>query len=179
LRPLIVALVLGLAAPAFAQTAPQQSDLAQVARMLGALWRPLPPPAPGQQRVAAQTACLGALEELEAVNSVLPEDLNSPALNAVRATRGFVIVNSADEGGAFFFPSSDLTFIAPGRGSFVIADRAQGLVNLTDAAGAVTQVQLGASGGLPMMRIMRPNAQPLVYVGCASTAAGSEPAGGG
>jgi hypothetical protein len=116
---------------------------------------------------------MGALEEMNALNNNMPEDLNSPALGAIRATRGFVIVNSADEGGAFLFPNADLPFIAPGRGGFAIADRSQGLVDLTDAAGAVTQLQLGASSGLPMMRIARPGAEPLAYVGCASTEVGA------
>jgi hypothetical protein len=110
---------------------------------------------------------------MNALNDILPEDLNSPALGAIRATTGFVIVNRADEGGAFFFPNQALSFIAPGRGQFAIADRAQGRVDLTDAAGTVTQLQLGASGGLPMMRILRPNAPALTYIGCASTAAGA------
>lgn len=168
MRALIFALAIALTTPAAAQT-PPQSDTAQVARMLGAIWRPLPAAATGQQRAAAQTACVGALEEMNALNDILPEDLNSPALNAIRATRGLVIVNSADLGAAFFFPNANLSFMAPGRGSFAIADRAQGTVNLTDAAGTVTQVQLGASGGLPMMRILRADAPVLTYVGCAST----------
>lgn len=179
MRIVLLALVLGFATQAAAQIAPPQSDMAQVARMLGAIWRPLSAAAGGQQRLMAQTACMGALEELSALNDILPEDLNSPALNGVRATTGFVIVNSADEGSAFFFPNPGLAFIASGRGRFAITDRAQGRVDLTDAAGTVTQVQLGASGGLPMMRILPPNAPPLVYVGCASTEAGASAAPGG
>ncbi|GAM99553.1 hypothetical protein U91I_03207 [alpha proteobacterium U9-1i] len=169
MRSLIFALALTAAFPAAAQTPPPQNEMAQVARMLGAIWRPLPPSQPGQQRATAEAACVGANEEMNAVSEVVPEDLSSPALNSIRASRGFVIVNSADIGEAYFFPNAELGFITPGPGQFAITDRAQGRVDLTDSAGATIPVQIGASGGLPLMRILRPNATPLTFVGCAST----------
>lgn len=166
---MILALALATAQPAAAQTPAPESDLALVARLLGAIWRPLPATGPGAPRTTFESACGEAVEEMDALNAQLPADVTPEATRAVRAPRGFVIVNAAEPGEAFLFPNAELTAIASGPARFVITDRAQGRIDLTDAAGHVTQLQLGVAGGKALMRILRVGAPPLTYVGCAAT----------
>jgi hypothetical protein len=159
-----------LTAQASAQTpAPPtlaQSELAHVARLIGAIWRPLPENA---NQASLTAACAGAIEEMNAVNAQLPEDVTPEATRAVRAERGLVIVNAAAPGEAYLFPNPELAGVASGPARFVVIDSAQGRVDLTDSAGRIFRLQLGIAGGKAMMRILRGEAPPLAYVGCAST----------
>ncbi len=106
---------------------------------------------------------------MDALSAQLPADVTPEATRSIRAVRGFVIVNAAVPGEAFLFPNPELAGIASGPAHFAVANRAQGRVDLTDAAGRVFQLQLGVAGGKAMMRILRGDAPALSYVGCAST----------
>lgn len=106
---------------------------------------------------------------MDALSARLPDDVTPEATRTIRAVRGFVIVNAAVPGEAFLFPNPELAGIASGPAHFIIANRDQGRVDLTDADGRVFQLQLGVAGGNAMMRILRGDAPALSYVGCAST----------
>ncbi|MGE0597682.1 MAG: hypothetical protein AB7P07_15070 [Hyphomonadaceae bacterium] len=166
------AALLCFAASAAAQTttAPPEDDLARAARMLAANWRPIPGLATSGAEAAISQACEGAIEELARLDAALPEDLSAPAIQLVRAERGLVIVPTAEANAAYLFPNPQLPNVTSGLAAIRVLDPAAGRVTLTDAAGQDIQLQLGVAGGRAMMRILPAEGDPLVYVGCASTA---------
>lgn len=175
MRTLIFFASLLLASAAAAQPAPapaaSQSEAARVSELLAANWRPLTAtPAPGAVEAALQAACEGAEAELAQLDASLPREMTSDAVGMVRAPRGFVIVPANDDPTqAFLFPNAELATIASGLARVEIVNAAQGRVNLRDAAGGVTQLQLGLSGRQAVMRVLRTGRQPLTYVGCISS----------
>jgi hypothetical protein len=169
MRPLLIALALAFAAPAAAQTQTAQDEAARVARHLGALWRPLPANPTGAPDEVFAAACDGAIAELNQLADNLPENIQPEAVRGLRTTRGLVMVPGAEAGQMFLFPNPSLRTIAGGLGSFTVVDAAQGRIDLRDAAGALTQIQLGQAGGKSMLRILVPNGAPQTFVGCAPT----------
>lgn len=170
MRRLLITLALACAAPAAAQTpATAPSETAQVQRGLSAIWRQLPQNPSGGPEAIFAAACEGALAELDELAAAFPAQLTPDAVRGLRTTRGLVIVAGAEPGQVFVFPSPALAGMVGGLGAFTLGDRAQGRVDLRDAAGSLTQLQLGSAGGRAVMRILRPNAGPLTFVGCAPT----------
>lgn len=155
--------------PALAQDASAETDLARAARMLAASWRPIPGLATAGLETAIAEACEGAPEELSALDAALPDNLSAPALQAVRAQRGLVVVATEDPGAAYLFPGPDLPGVASGLAAMRLVDAAAGRVSLTDAAGREIQLQLGVAGGRAMMRVLSGDGAPQVYVGCVAT----------
>jgi hypothetical protein len=93
IRALAAALVLACtAAPALAQRAGPASDVARASQALSALWRPLPV----LEASALESACQGALEEIEAVEAALPPVLTQDSLARVRTLRGLLIIPTED-----------------------------------------------------------------------------------
>ena len=166
---LFSALALALAIPATAQPN-AAADISQASRQLAANWRPFAGPA----TVATfRAACQGAPQELATLDGSLPSNLNGASLGLVRAPQGFIIVPTSDDpASAFLFPNAQLVFITPGLATIQIVDAAQGRVNLRDAAGVVTQLQLGHAGQHAVMRILRQGMDPLTFVGCVASVAG-------
>ncbi len=169
MRALILALALCVALPAAAQSA-STGDIAHVSRLLGAIWRPLPANSTGTPTAIFESACEGAIEELEVLAGTLPAETTPQAVMGLRTTRGLVFIAGADPGQMFVFPSPALTAITGGAGSFTVTDRAQGRLDFRDGAGAVQHLQVGVAAGKTMLRLLRPDGAAQTFVGCASTA---------
>lgn len=175
MRALLLAALFLISPLAGAQTAPAP-DTAQIVRLLGAIWRPLPPANGASPQALFERACAGALDEMAAFDDALPDPGNPAALRLARPQASVLIVPTApDSTQVYIFPSTQLPDIAAGRAVFTIVDTAQGRLDLRDAAGAVAHLQLGVAGGKAMMRVLRQGQAPLSYVGCASTAGSGEP----
>ena len=173
MRTLIIALALGLASPATAQTTQAAPAAPSPARIVAGLWRPLPPREERSVEAWLAAACEGASAEMAAVESALPEQMTPEALAAVRAPRGLIVVPADDDATrGFIFPNAELSALTSGAAFFVATDPAQGRLDITDAAGRTSQFRLGrAANGHPMMQIPHGGGAPLVYVGCATSAA--------
>lgn len=163
MRFLIFALACLAASTASAQT--QTGDVSRAMSALSAIWRPITGAA------SLQSACSGAIEELEAVEAALPPVLTPDSLARVRALRGLVVVPTGeDPATAFFFPDRSLSWFSSGVGVVTVIDEPQGFLAVRDADGHDIAVQLGNAGGSPMLRIRTPNGGGVVtYVGCASS----------
>jgi hypothetical protein len=172
MRQILFALVLATASPTAAQSAPPAAsdEAALVQHRLSAIWRALPVNPSGSPDQIFAAACDGAVAELDELAAAFPADLTPDAVRGLMTTRGLVIVPGAENGQIFLFPNPTLSGMVGGLGSFTLVNRAEGRVDLHDAAGAPIPVQLGAAGGKAMLRLLRPNADPLTFVGCASTA---------
>lgn len=169
MRQFLFIALIACATPAAAQQTPAQSDLQRAAHMLGANWRPLEAGAASAEAAYA-AACQGATDEMAALDAALPATLAPDGLGAVRTQRGLIIVPTDENpGAAYVFPNPHLTNIASGLAAIHVVDAAAGRISLTDAAGQEIQLQLGVAGGKAMMRILREGAEPLLYVGCASS----------
>lgn len=167
---LTVALAL-IALPAAAQTANTiEHQLAIAARQLAAIWRPLP--AGPMTRARFTAACQGALEEMQALERRLPEQMDADALAEIRAAQGLIIVPT-DENPTVLFVFPDnlmLRGLASGLASFRLDPSGPGRLVLRDAAGNNSNVELGNAGGQTLMRIRpRGSSDVQVFVGCAST----------
>lgn len=173
IRKFAVALAL-LFAPALAASAqtPQAADddLTRAWGVLAADWRPFDIDA-ADASAAAASACEGALEEMQALDAAMPEDLSAAALSQIRAPHGLIIIPSdTDPHRAYIFPTADLSFMTSGPAAVAVTDAEDAVVSLTDASGRETQLQLGSVETLPVMRLQPPAAaRPLYFVGCAST----------
>lgn len=163
---LLAALTWALAATG---ASPQTPDLARATEALAANWRPI-----GAQDLssneALRSACAGAVEEIAAVEAMLPAQIDAAGLARVRALRGLVVVASGEPGGAFFFAPQALAWLTSGMGAITVLDEAQGRLSLRDAAGAVIGLQIGRVGGRPVLRVQPPQGVLLTLVGCAPTA---------
>jgi hypothetical protein len=160
LRPLLFALACLLPVPAVAQTAP---DVAQATRALSAMWRPMAGAA------SVETACAGALEEIEAVEAALPPVLTQQSLARVRALRGLLIVPTDDPQVAYFFPDRSMAWFTSGMGAIAVINEAEGFIGVRDAGGRDVALQLGRGGEHALLRIRNPEGQVLNFVGCAPT----------
>lgn len=171
MRPLILALAAACALPAAAQTPLEPTASERVARMLGAIWRPLPETAAGPSPAVFQTACEGAIEEMAELDTRLPEQLTPAALATVRAPRGLVIIpTEEDPASVYLFPSQDLSAITSGLGQFRLDPVGERRLVIRDAAGQETHVQLGAVSGQALMRLRAPGqSDASIFVGCAPT----------
>ena len=157
-----------LAAPAAAQT--PDDDIGRASRLLAANWRPVSSTPGRDPQAAFAAACENAVEEMASLDAQIPEDLNAAALAALRPARGLIFVPAADNPAAgFVFASVALPHIASGLAVLRVADAASGRVDLTDAAGATIELQLGVVGGKPVMRVPGAAGAPALYVGCASS----------
>lgn len=171
IRTLLFVFACCLAPPAFAQGQAPPPDPERAIRALAAVWRPIAAAelaSPG----AAEAACAGAIEEIAALEAMLPAELTPENLARVRALHGLVVIPAGDEPGtAFFFPPPGLPWFASGLGVIVVRDEAQGRLDLRDASGANIGLQLGHAGGRPVLRAWPAEGTISVFVGCAPTAA--------
>lgn len=163
MRVLAFALACLFAASADAQT--NSAEIERAANALSAIWRPV------EGAVTATTinaACVGAVEEIAAIEAALPPVLTPESLQRVRGLRGMLIVPAGDVAGwLYVFPPSSLSWITPGMGRVTVVSEADGFLALQDGAGQSVSVQLGRAGQFPMMRIRQSEGVTLNYVGCA------------
>lgn len=167
---LIAAAAWALAAAAYAQT----PDLARATQALAANWRPIAASDLGSA-AALQSACAGAVEEIAAVDAMLPTQIDATGLARVRALRGLVVVPSGEPGSAFFFAPRELVWFSSGLGSITVLDEAQGRLALRDASGAAIRLQLGRVGGRSVLRVQPPQGAIITMLGCAPTSGGTAP----
>ncbi len=167
---LLAAFAWALAGAASAQT----PDLARATQALAANWRPIGAQDLGSDE-ALQRACAGAVEEIAAVEAMLPAQIDAAGLARVRALRGLVVVASDQPGGAFFFAPQALGWFTSGLGSITVLDEAQGRLTLHDAGGAAIGLQVGRVIGRPVLRLQPPRGALLTLVGCAPTTPTTEP----
>jgi hypothetical protein len=116
-----------------------------------------------------EAACTGAVDEMAALDASLPAELSPETLRPIRAPRGFIIVPTDDPGMAYIFPNAQLSAMTPGLAAIRVVSATLGRVDIVDAGGQTTQLQVGVAGGRPMMRVLREGGAPLVFVGCASS----------
>jgi hypothetical protein len=152
----------------FATSAAAQTNSAEVERAasaLSAIWRPV------EGAVTATTinsACIGAVEEIAAIEAALPPVLTPDSLQRVRGLRGMLIIPAGDvTGWLYIFPPASLSWVTPGMGRVAVVSEADGFLALQDGAGESVSLQLGRAGQWPMMRIRQADGAMLNYVGCA------------
>jgi hypothetical protein len=178
MRLMLVSLLFAVATGANAQTLPlahppaahASAEIAQASHALAALWRPL---AAGAATPAAlETACAGAVAEMNALDEAMPDPLTAAGLAGVHPAQGLMFVPAADDPTAvFMFPSADLTWFSSGLGAITAANEATGEVALRDAGGHLVRVVIGRAAGKAMLRLEIPGGgAPITYVGCAPTA---------
>lgn len=164
IRFLAIAFALLLASPTLAQTGP---DVSRAMRGLAAIWRPIAADAAAE---AVRAACVGALDELAAVDALLPADLTPQNLARIRAPHGLIVIPIGEQrSGAYFFPPAELPWFASGLGAISVLDEAEGLLLVHDAAGAEIRLQLGRLGTTPALRVSLGGAETRTFVGCAPT----------
>jgi hypothetical protein len=170
MRALLAAIVLSCM-PASA-LADASEDLARASRMLAANWRPFQAPARGGAAEAAfSSACDGALAEMTWLDGRLPEDMTPAALGAIRTSRGLILIPTEENPATFFlFASPEMQGLTSGLATIRVVNAAEGRLNLADVGGALVPLQLGEAGSRTMMRILRENQEPLLFVACAPTA---------
>ncbi|MEQ1618065.1 MAG: hypothetical protein ABL883_06945 [Terricaulis sp.] len=162
-RLFAIAIALLLSPPAAGQT----GDIAAAMPRLAAIWRPI---APGANAEAVRAACDGAIEELAAVDAQMPAELSPQNLARVRPPRGLIIIPLGEEpSGAYFFAPAELAGFVSGLGAVSVADETQGRLRVRDAAGAEIELQLGALGPTPALRVASAGAEARTFVGCAPT----------
>lgn len=171
MRTLAIALLsLLTAASALAQT-PEPGRAAQA---LGANWRPIDPAGLGSPE-ALQSACAGAIEEIAAVEAMLPATLDAPSLARVRSRHGLVIVASDRADAVYLFAPAAMRWLGSGLATLAVLDEAQGRLALRDAGGTSFSVQIGRVGGRAVLRAQPPDGGSITLAGCAPTATGTEP----
>lgn len=178
MRLILTALAVAIATSASAQTLPSLTgpppvttvspDIAHASHALAAMWRPLTGPA---TEAGLATACAGAVEDMRALDSAMPDDLSADALARLHPAHGIVFVPAADDpSDVFIFPSADLTWLGSGLGKLVTANEDTGEVTLHDAQQHPILITLGRAAGHSMLRLTVPTGSPVTYVGCAATA---------
>lgn len=168
MRALLFLLACLMAAPALAQTPATTPEVSRASAALAAIWRPvLGPTTPA----ALTTACRGAREEMEAVESALPAVLTPDSLARVRSFRSLIIVPTAENPAvAFFFPSPDLTWFTSGLGSIAVLNETEGFIAVRDAQDHDIAFQLGHAGEHAMLRVRTPGTTTFqTFVGCTAT----------
>jgi hypothetical protein len=177
MRLVLVALFLSIATSAGAQTLPPLTspapttvvspDISHASHALAAMWRPLT----GAATEAGLTAaCSGAVADMRALDSAMPDELSATALAALHPAHGIVFVPAADDpSDIFIFPSADLTWLVSGLGKVVTADEGTGEVALHDAQDHAVLITLGHVAGHSLLRLTVPAGNPVTYVGCAAT----------
>lgn len=177
MRLILAALAFSIAASAGAQTLPPLAgpapsaaaspEIAAAAHALAAIWRPLTGPA---TEAGLTAACAGAVDDMRALDSAMPDELNAAALAALHPAHGIVFVPAADDpSDIFIFPSADLTWLASGLGKLNAANEGTGEVALHDAQQHSIAITLGRAASHSMMRLTVPTGSPVTYVGCAAT----------
>jgi hypothetical protein len=177
MRLALAALVLALSTSAAAQTLPSLSgpspttavspELAHASHALAAMWRPLTGPA---TEAGLAAACLGAVDDMRALDAAMPDELSAAALAALHPAHGIVFVPAADDpSDVFIFPSAELTWFASGLAKLETANEATGEVALHDAQDHPIRITLGHAAGHSLMRLNVPTGDPVTYVGCAAT----------
>jgi hypothetical protein len=174
---LILALTFSIATGAAAQTIPSLTgpapgvhvapEVAHASHALAAIWRPLTGPA---TEAGLTAACSGAVEDMRALDSAMPDELSAASLAGLHPAHGIVFVPAADDpSDIFIFPSADLTWMASGLGKLDTANDGTGEVALHDAQQHSLAIVLGRAAGHSMMRLTVPTGAPATYVGCAAT----------
>lgn len=177
MRLAFAALFLSLAASAAAQTLPPLTgpapttavspEISRASHALAAIWRPVTGPA---TEAGLAAACNGAVDDMRALDSAMPEELNAAALAGLHPAHGIVFVPAADDASdVFIFPSADLTWFASGLGKLVTANEGTGEVALHDAQDHPILITIGHAAGHSMLRLTVPTGVPVTYVGCAAT----------
>lgn len=165
LRALALTLACLVALPASAQSVDPTPEVARASRALSFLWRPLP----ALEAAALNTACGGAEEEIEAVESALPPVLTPDSLARVRTLHGLLIIPTDQPANPYFFPDASMTWFSPGMGGIAVLNEGEGFIGVRDAGGQEFAFQLGSAGGKPILRIRNPQGAILNFVGCAPT----------
>jgi hypothetical protein len=177
MRLFLAALVLSIATSAGAQTLPPlggpapttavSPDIAHASHALAAMWRPVTGPS---TEAGLTAACLGAVEDMRALDRAMPDELSADAFAGLHPAHGIVFVPAADDpSDIFIFPSADLTWLASGLGKLVAANEGTGEVTLHDAQQRPILITLGHVAGHSMLRLTVPTGHPVTYVGCAAT----------
>ena len=177
MRFALAALVLSFATSAGAQTLPPLTgpapttavspEISRASHALAAIWRPLTGPA---TEAGLANACVGAVEDMRALDNSMPDELTAASLGALHPLHGIVFVPAAEKASdVFIFPSADLTWLASGLGKLVAANEGTGEVSLRDAQDHAILIILGHAAGHAMMRLTVPTGDPVTYVGCAAT----------
>lgn len=162
---LVSALACLATAAASAQTTP---DVARASRALAAIWRPIAADA-AISSSAIEIACVGATDEITAMEALIPAVITTESLARVRGIHGLTIIPAESADAAFFFPPRDMMWFASGMGLIAVQDEPQGLLGVRDAAGASIGLQLGRAGATPVLRVRSPQGLLATFVGCAST----------
>ena len=153
-----------MAWPAGAQTPVASPELTRASRAVGAIWRPVDGPLTGESVLAA---CAGATEEMQALDAAMPPELDAESAARVRGLRGLHIIPLASNpGAAYFFPPLNMTWFAPGLGSFSVIDESEGFIGVRDASGREMAFQLGRADRQPMLRIRPPTGEIVTLAGC-------------
>lgn len=173
MRTLTIAL-LSLLTAASALALAQAPEPGRAAQALGANWRPIDPAGLGSPE-ALQSACAGAIEEIAAVEAMLPATLDAPGLARVRSPQGLVIVASDRADAVYLFAPAAMRWLGSGLATLAVLDEAQGRLALRDAGGTSFSVQIGRVGGRAVMRVQPPDGGLLTLAGCAPTTTGTEP----
>jgi hypothetical protein len=143
-------------------------DIAHASHALAAIWRPLSGPS---TEAGLTTACSGAVEDMRALDSAMPDELSADSLAGLHPAHGIVFVPAADDpSDIFIFPSAELTWLGSGLGKLVTANEGTGEVTLHDAQQHPILITLGHVAGHSMLRLSVPTGHPVSYVGCAATA---------
>ncbi len=177
MRLILAALAFSIATSATAQTLPPLAgpvpttavspDIAHASHALAAIWRPLTGPS---TEAGLTAACSGAVEDMRALDSAMPDELSADTLAGLHPAHGIVFVPAADDpSDIFIFPSADLTWLGSGLGKLVTANEGTGELTLRDAQQHPVLITLGHVAGHAMMRLTVPTGSPVTYVGCAGT----------
>jgi len=166
IRALAFAMTLALALTAAAQTTPEQADeIERASRALSFLWRPVAT----LRAEALDSACGGAEEEIDAVDSALPAVLSAESLRRVRTLHGLLVIPTESPRHPFFFPDASMPWFTSGVGGIAVLNEAEGFIGIRDAGGQEVAFQLGSAGGRAILRVRDPEGSILNFVGCAPT----------
>lgn len=164
MRRTLIALVCLAAFPAAAQTPVATPELSRATESIGAMWRPIEGPLTGE---SIRAACVGADQEMRALDAAMPAELTDESAARVRGLRGLHIVPIAGApGAAYFFPPLNMTWFNSGLGGFSVIDEAEGFIGVRDASGQELAFQVGRAGNTPMLRIRRPTGEIVTLAGC-------------
>ncbi|MGQ0531205.1 MAG: hypothetical protein ACT4OF_00765 [Caulobacteraceae bacterium] len=164
MRIALIALLCLTATPASAQTATPTPETTRATQAIGAMWRPIDGPLSAE---SIRVACVGAEQEMRALDAAIPAELTAETAARVRGLRGLHIVPIANApGAAYFFPPLGMTWFTPGLGGFSVINEAEGFIGVRDAGGQELAFQIGRAGNRPILRIRKPDGDLLSLAGC-------------
>jgi len=164
MRRTLIALFCLAAWPAAAQTPAATPELTRASAAIGAMWRPVEGALSAESITAA---CVGAEQEMQALDAAMPAELDDESAARVRGLRGLHVVPVAGTpGAAYFFPPLNMPWFHSGLGGFSVINEAEGFIGVRDASGQELAFQVGRAGTRPMLRIRRPSGEIVTLAGC-------------